>query len=97
MKLHRKTRLRLFKIEFTGKRSGEKMYEELLGEEEILPGEVYEKIYVGHTLEGDCESINNLITYFKEMNNKELKEIIVRIVYAEQRELEKNQHIKTFE
>src|SRR5699024_6899500 len=35
------------KIEYTGIRPGEKMYEELLGEDEILPGEVYDKIYVG--------------------------------------------------
>lgn len=73
------------KIEFTGIRPGEKMYEELLGEEEILPGEVYEKIYIGRTLEVDCEAINNLITHFKEMTNQELKEVMMGIVYAEQK------------
>ncbi|HLQ82384.1 MAG TPA: nucleoside-diphosphate sugar epimerase/dehydratase [Pseudogracilibacillus sp.] len=78
------------KIEFTGIRPGEKMYEELLGEEEILPGEVYEKIYIGRTLEVDCEAINNLITHFKEMTNHELKEVMMRIVYAENNQIVKN-------
>lgn len=35
------------KINFSGIRPGEKMYEELLDDKEVLPGEVYEKIYVG--------------------------------------------------
>src|SRR5690625_7612306 len=43
-------------IEFSGIRPGEKMYEELLGEDEIHPGEVYEKIYVGRTKEVDARS-----------------------------------------
>lgn len=34
-------------IEFTGIRPGEKLYEELLSEEEIHPEQVYEKIYRG--------------------------------------------------
>src|SRR5699024_5440625 len=37
------------KIEFTGIRPGEKLYEELLNEDEILPNQVYEKIYIGKT------------------------------------------------
>ena len=37
-------------IEFTGIRPGEKLYEELFSEDEILPGQVYEKIYVGRTI-----------------------------------------------
>src|SRR5690625_4262571 len=31
---------------YTGLRPGEKMYEELLNENEVLPGQVFEKIYV---------------------------------------------------
>lgn len=37
------------KIEFSGIRPGEKLYEELLKEEEIHPGQVYEKIYQGRS------------------------------------------------
>src|SRR5699024_11640636 len=38
-------------IRYNGIRPGEKMYEELLGEGEVLPGQVFEKIYVGRTME----------------------------------------------
>ena len=75
------------KIEYTGIRPGEKMYEELLGEEEILPGEVFEKIYIGRTLEVDIDSIDYLIQRFKTLNNVELKEVMMGIVYAEQEEI----------
>src|SRR5699024_3419482 len=37
-------------IEYSGIRPGEKMYEELLNEDEVHPDEVYEKIYVGRTV-----------------------------------------------
>ncbi len=77
------------RIEYTGIRPGEKMYEELLGAEEILPGEVYDKIYIGRTLEVDSAAIKNLIDHFKEMRNEELKDIMMGIVYAEREELAK--------
>jgi len=76
-------------IEFTGIRPGEKMYEELLGAEEILPNEVYEKIYIGRTLEVDSEAIDYLISHFKSINNDELREAMMKIVYAEQKEVMK--------
>lgn len=75
------------KIEYTGIRPGEKMYEELLGKEEILPGEVFEKIYIGRTLEVDSQAIDYLIERFKGFSNEELKEVMMGIVYAEQREI----------
>src|SRR5699024_5725677 len=71
-------------IEFSGKRPGEKMYEELLGEDEVLPGEVYEKIYVGRTVEVDATLITNLIDVFQKTNSKHLKDDIMKIVYTEQ-------------
>src|SRR5699024_3623101 len=75
------------KIEYTSIRPGEKMYEELLGEDEILPGEVYDKIYVGRTIEVDCEKIENLIEQFKVMESEQLKEIMMGIVYKEQKKV----------
>src|SRR5699024_328933 len=75
------------KIEYTGIRPVEKMYEELLGEDEILPGEVYDKIYVGRTIEVDCEKIENLIEQFKVMESEQLKEIMMGIVYKEQKKV----------
>ncbi|SEO25140.1 NDP-sugar epimerase, includes UDP-GlcNAc-inverting 4,6-dehydratase FlaA1 and capsular polysaccharide biosynthesis protein EpsC [Amphibacillus marinus] len=70
-------------IEYSGIRPGEKMFEELLGEDEVLPGEVYEKIYVGRTHAVDTSELIKLIHRFDSYNNKKLKEALMEIVYAE--------------
>ncbi|GAB3042060.1 polysaccharide biosynthesis protein [Virgibacillus ainsalahensis] len=71
-------------IEFAGIRPGEKMYEELLGDEEVLPGEVYEKIYVGRTVEVDPELIIGLIERIDSFDALSLKDELMKIVYMEQ-------------
>lgn len=75
-------------IRITGIRKGEKMYEELLGEDEIHPDAVYEKIYVGRTIQIDVNSIRNLIQNFHSLSGGELKDELMDIVYME-RELMK--------
>lgn len=70
-------------IEYSGIRPGEKMYEELLGEDEILPGEVYEKIYVGRTTEVDFTLIGRMIGEFEQVDAVELKDELMGIVYGE--------------
>ena len=70
-------------IAFSGIRPGEKMFEELLGTEEILPGEVYEKIYVGRTVEVDMRMIKQLLEDFHIFSVEELKEQLMTIVYQE--------------
>ena len=75
------------RIEYTGLRPGEKMFEELLGEDEVLPGEVYEKIYVGRTVEVHPSMIENLIENFREYDRVELKDALMRIVYLEREQL----------
>ncbi|GGJ95022.1 UDP-N-acetylglucosamine 4,6-dehydratase [Lentibacillus kapialis] len=70
-------------IQFNGKRPGEKMYEELLGEDEVLPGEVYEKIYVGRTVEVDPKLLIDFIDQVAERSPKDLKDELMKIVYME--------------
>jgi len=70
-------------IEFSGIRPGEKMYEELLGEDEILPGEVYDKIYVGRTREVNTDRLLALIEQYAEYDDVELKDELMGIVFAE--------------
>lgn len=74
-------------IEYTGIRPGEKLYEELLDEDEILPGQVYEKIYVGKTREVDERYINNIIDTFESLNDEQLKEALMELVFMEQETL----------
>lgn len=76
-------------IEFTGIRPGEKMYEELLGEDEVHPGEVYKKIYVGRTREVDGEKVELLLGEFERIPKEHLKDWLMRIVYGEEKMLTK--------
>jgi FlaA1/EpsC-like NDP-sugar epimerase len=48
-------------IRYAGIRPGEKMYEELLGENEVHKKEVFPKIFIGKTVEFDYERVSNLI------------------------------------
>ncbi|MGY4688462.1 polysaccharide biosynthesis protein [Salibacterium sp. K-3] len=44
-------------IEYTGMRPGEKMYEELLKDDEVYPEQIYPKIYVGKTTKVEVKNI----------------------------------------
>lgn len=70
-------------VEFSGIRPGEKMFEELLGDDEVLPGAVYEKIYVGRTIDLEMDRILDLIAQFESFTKEEVKEALMAIVYAE--------------
>src|SRR5690625_4833147 len=71
-------------IEYSGIRPGEKMYEELLNEEEVHPNEVYEKIYVGRTVDVDFSMVIGLIEHFDQYDSKEMKDALMKIVYMEE-------------
>jgi FlaA1/EpsC-like NDP-sugar epimerase len=45
------------KIEYTGMRPGEKLYEEILNEDEIFPEKIYPKIYIGKATQENVEEI----------------------------------------
>ncbi|WP_152657628.1 nucleoside-diphosphate sugar epimerase/dehydratase [Oceanobacillus sp. CFH 90083] len=75
-------------IKYSGLRPGEKMFEELLNEDEVFPDQVYEKIYVGRTVEVDRQLIIDLLEKYDNFNNVELKEEMMKIVFAERKVLE---------
>ena len=56
------------------------MYEELLGEDEVHPDQVYEKIYVGKTSVVDNEILIGLIERFEELNKPELKDELLNLI-----------------
>ncbi|WP_066190726.1 polysaccharide biosynthesis protein [Gracilibacillus timonensis] len=70
-------------IEFSGIRPGEKMYEELLGEDEVHPEAIFEKIYIGKTVDVDREPLQMLINQFSNYENTQLKETLMSIVYLD--------------
>ncbi|MCP8617515.1 polysaccharide biosynthesis protein [Salirhabdus salicampi] len=73
-------------IEFTGIRPGEKMYEELLNENEVFPGQVFEKIYVGRTVDVNTNKLISLIKSFHNHSDDVLREKLMEIVF-EKREM----------
>lgn len=60
-------------IEYTGIRSGEKLYEELLKENEILEQRVHPKIYIGKSSVIDFIEIEEILSSYHELDNTELR------------------------
>jgi len=69
-------------IKCIGTRPGEKMYEELMSEQEILPGQVYEKIYVGKTIDTDEISLRGFLKQFDEFSNERLKDELMKVIHG---------------
>nr|QYA33900.1 polysaccharide biosynthesis protein [Macrococcus sp. 19Msa1099]QYA38711.1 polysaccharide biosynthesis protein [Macrococcus caseolyticus]QYA77418.1 polysaccharide biosynthesis protein [Macrococcus caseolyticus] len=65
-------------IEFTGIRPGEKMYEELLNENEIHPEQIYEKIYIGKVEDSPLDKLNLLINNLQ--NSSEIKKDLLGFI-----------------
>ncbi len=74
-------------ITYTGIRPGEKMYEELLGEDEIIPGQVFEKIYRGRTPEINFEVVEDMITHFLQKDEAELSKHLINMANFRMEEL----------
>lgn len=66
------------KLEYTGMRPGEKLYEEILNKEEIHPEKVYPKIYIGKATQENAEEILKEITTHLE-NRDKLTETLLEI------------------
>lgn len=66
-------------IKFTGLRPGEKMYEELLGENEVHEEQIYPKIYVGKTPPVNITVAQQLISGFDKLEKEKLREELLDI------------------
>jgi FlaA1/EpsC-like NDP-sugar epimerase len=76
-------------IKFTGIRSGEKMYEELLNENEVHPEQVFPKIHIGKATMVEQEILLNFMEQFESMDKEETRERLLGI--ANNRILTQNQ------
>ncbi len=72
------------KIEITGLRPGEKLYEEMLMNEEGLSDTTCEKIHIGKPMEIDyiklSESLDELLQHINSQNSNELIDLVKKIV-----------------
>lgn len=64
-------------IQFTGMRQGEKLYEELLNEEEIHDEQIFPKIYLGKASTLPLEEIEKLLTDFTTLEKEQLRNIML--------------------
>lgn len=65
-------------IEFTGIRPGEKLYEELLNENEIQNGYVFPKIHIGKATPISKIEMNFVLENLLEMNDEELRDTLIK-------------------
>lgn len=66
-------------IQYTGIRPGEKLFEELLKEDEVREEQVYPKIYVGKTAELYIEEIEQIIAGYSSLSRDALRELLLEL------------------
>ncbi|WP_137790968.1 nucleoside-diphosphate sugar epimerase/dehydratase [Bacillus sp. E(2018)] len=77
-------------IKFAGIRPGEKMYEELLGENEVHKKEVFPKIFIGKTVEFKYERVANLIENHQSFDGGYLSKYVLGLANKKESLLVKN-------
>ncbi|NPC94244.1 polysaccharide biosynthesis protein [Bacillus sp. WMMC1349] len=75
------------KIEFTGIRPGEKMYEELLNQNEILAEQVFPKIHIGKAIDTEWTTLKTFMEEFMEFPEHELRERLFRTIGHQEKKL----------
>ncbi|GAA0319337.1 nucleoside-diphosphate sugar epimerase/dehydratase [Bacillus carboniphilus] len=66
-------------IRFSGIRPGEKMFEELLNENEVHPVPVFPKIFIGKAVESEFEKVRGLIETYEVTVDGKLKEVVLSL------------------
>src|SRR5690606_34512911 len=67
------------KIQFTGMRPGEKLYEELLDASEIQEEKIFPKIYIGKSTPIGQVEMLKVIKQLPEMDAEETKEVLLKL------------------
>lgn len=77
-------------IKYAGIRPGEKMYEELLGENEVHNEAIFPKIFIGKTVDFEYERVLNLIENHTDFEAQYLANYVLDLANKRERELVKN-------
>ncbi len=78
------------KIQFTGMRPGEKLYEELLDASEIQSEKVYPKIYIGKATPVSEIELNAILGQLPEMTEQEVKDKLLSLANRKAQNAEEN-------
>ena len=73
-------------IKYTGIRPGEKMFEELLNENEVFPEQVFPKIHIGKAKLIGEDKLHWLIDNFEQLPVNQIKEVLLEIANMKQNE-----------
>jgi FlaA1/EpsC-like NDP-sugar epimerase len=76
-------------IEFSGIRPGEKMYEELLGEEEVHGKAIFPKIFIGKTTLLHFDKVEKLVSEYDSMSATEIQEYVLSLANKKEKQYEK--------
>ncbi|MFJ7927796.1 polysaccharide biosynthesis protein [Peribacillus sp. NPDC096448] len=66
-------------IDYSGIRPGEKMFEELLGKNEVHKEAVFPKIFIGKAILDQEEEVDYLLSFHDKLSSLELKEFVVNL------------------
>ncbi|MFJ7728177.1 polysaccharide biosynthesis protein [Neobacillus sp. NPDC097160] len=66
-------------IEYTGMRPGEKLFEELLKDDEVHEEQIYPKIYVGKTSDLYLQEIEEILSTYSNLSKEEIREKLLDI------------------
>ncbi|MBK5462545.1 polysaccharide biosynthesis protein [Peribacillus sp. TH27] len=69
-------------IEYSGIRPGEKMYEELLNDNEVLPNQIFPKIYIGKSTPLAQDILYSFIDSLATKHNNQIKEQVIEMANA---------------
>lgn len=75
------------KIEFTGIRPGEKMYEELLNKNEVLAEQVFPKIHIGKAVDVEWTVLKTFMEEFMYLSDRELRERLFSAIGQREKKL----------